>query len=116
MSKDLLEPRVRVTSEYPGSVYSVGTVLYVNREAEKIRVSPNTIDSFATYVEVDLYPNIFKPMGWWEDRDITEMPQYVRFQDGGVFAPTHFQSSWGSKHCMGVHLTEISIHIKNVYQ
>lgn len=72
-TEQLLMPRYKVIADYPMSSHAVGDVLtyliggtFVN---ERIRVKEDSLQN---------YPAIFKPLSWWEERALEDMPEYVK--------------------------------------
>ncbi len=65
--QELLQPRFKVITDYPNSPYSIG-------------------DIYPDYIIGDLvrqYPHIFKPLQWWEERKIEDMPTYFKGMSRG---------------------------------
>lgn len=60
MTHPLLTPRYMVEADYPNSPYEVGQIL----------TAPTT--------DVQNYPHIFRPMHWSEQRELGEMPRYIK--------------------------------------
>jgi hypothetical protein len=76
-TEQLLMPRYKVIADYPMSSHAVGDVLtyliggtFVN---ERIRVKEDSLQN---------YPAIFKPLSWWEERALEDMPEYVKSGQG----------------------------------
>lgn len=73
--EELLTPRFKVIANYPNSPFKIGDILI-----QKIN-KPNTfLVEGRTYNDryPDNYPAIFREMNWWEERDINDMPEYVK--------------------------------------
>ena len=66
--EELLIPRYKVTADYPGmdDSYEIGEVL-----------KP------AYTGIVDAYPHLFRKLNWWEERNVEDMPEYVKIINGG---------------------------------
>lgn len=85
---DLLKERRKVIAPYPGCLFNVGDVLifipqFMHRIYGTIESTTHTDvfkngNNIIPASEVDKYPHLFYKMGWWEDRDMSEMPEYVR--------------------------------------
>lgn len=89
--QELLKPRYKVIGDYPSSDYEVGLVIHFPEKenwftkdlewvTEPIRgknggISQRSIKYF------EEYPNLFKLLEWWEERDIKDMPEYVKFNE-----------------------------------
>lgn len=63
MESELLKPRYKVISDYPGNIVKVDSIC-----------TPSEQESILYY---EKYPDIFKKLEWWEDRVLAEMPEYV---------------------------------------
>lgn len=70
--EDLLKDRYKVIADYPDSVYYVGQVL-THIENENWN---EFIDERASK-----YPHLFKKLSWWEERDLEDLPEYIRFYE-----------------------------------
>ncbi len=62
---DLLTPRFKVIADYPNSFFDIGEI---------------TENEF-TLIDLEKYPHLFKKLGWWEDREIEELPQYLKSEN-----------------------------------
>lgn len=80
---DLMKPRYKVIADYPGNnLYKVGSIIE------------------DTGWGVELFPNIFKKLSWWEERDVKDMPEYVMFikdymdyKKGSVYKTNHWNKT-----------------------
>ena len=75
MTKEqLLKPRWKVIADFPDSDYKVGSIedrdwcKYVNSEDETDGIVWKISD----------FPHLFKELKWWEHREPSEMPSYVK--------------------------------------
>lgn len=61
---ELLKPRYEVIADYPDSRNELGQI----------------ICDVTKYMEAfyDKYPHLFRKLQWWEHRDVSEMPEYLR--------------------------------------
>jgi len=95
--KHLLTPRVicKGTEEgkrnYPGSDFNTGDIL-VNPD-----ISPNhfykavddttfTLGPDIDKTTVEQFPNLFRPLAWYEKRNPENMPEYVRYTENHKYA------------------------------
>lgn len=73
LSKEqLLKPRYKVIADYPKSLYKVGDILDAGWRSED-----------CIYCDTEgprwrHYPHLFKPLQWWEERKVEDMPQYLK--------------------------------------
>lgn len=63
----LLKPRFEVIADYPKSTFKVGQIL----EGELIFCDPDG----PKYSD---YPHLFRKLPWWEKRERSEMPMYLK--------------------------------------
>lgn len=101
--EELLRPRVKIASLYPGLYFEIGDVLMqdldtigevwvLTSQLSDQRSDRNWIDK--TYIKA--FSNIFKPLAWWEDRDQKDMPEYVKYWDISLYFPV-------GRVCRGIH-------------
>lgn len=83
---NLLFPRFKVLIDYPDSRYQVGQVITLNNQDASGRhyYEYADYDGLCKVFEIEFanYPKVFKRLKWYEERDIKEMPQYIRFASG----------------------------------
>lgn len=63
-TEELLKPRFKLIADYPGNTQEIGNVT----------VEVSTANYFRKY------PANFRELQWWEDREIEDMPEYVKFK------------------------------------
>lgn len=76
-AEELLRPRFYVIEEYPNSIFKKGDILQ--------RIKGSTNDWYHTdekawtanlcLEDLEKYPNLFKPLKWWENRKVEDMPK-----------------------------------------
>jgi hypothetical protein len=64
-TEDILKPRYKVIADYPRSPYVIGNII-------------SDDDKEYTCEYMSRFPAIFKPLEWWEDREESDMPKYVK--------------------------------------
>lgn len=84
MNKDeLLRPRYKVMADFPfNEIFNVGSILSFFKTTKDGKdeywyhhdVKHNNFQS----TWFDGFPHLFKPLQWWEDRDINDMPEYLK--------------------------------------
>ena len=80
---DLTTPRVEVMAYYPQSTFEIGEILEFaslnkNNSAFDFYQSVSQENNCEYAAEVDKCPAIFRKMQWWEKRELSDMPQYVK--------------------------------------
>jgi hypothetical protein len=71
--EEFLQQRYKVISDYPESPFEIGDIRYAEDR-------PYNGMSKEFY---DKYPYIFKKLEWWEERDIEDMPKYLKVVESG---------------------------------
>lgn len=87
---ELLRPRYRLYATYPGCPYYEGCILI--QQSLGATNSPYYEDGMygqpnaqAMY-NPEKYPNNFSKLKWWENRAITDWPEYLRDMQGDVYS------------------------------
>jgi hypothetical protein len=70
-TEDILKPRYKVIADYPRSPYVIGNII-------------SDDDKEYTCEYMSRFPAIFKPLEWWEDREESDMPKYVKSPNGNA--------------------------------
>ena len=79
--QELLKPRYKVIADYPNNKMPIDAILIPNRLDGTVNndwVSPDPNDRKFIYADVSKYPHLFRRLEWWEDRDVKDMPEYVK--------------------------------------
>lgn len=78
--EELLMPRYKVIADYPNSPFS--GILTLKKYWDGVKYEWYGHDGL--YSEYDSffkgYPHLFKPLEWWEEREIEDMPKYVKLE------------------------------------
>lgn len=84
---DLMIPRWRVIAGFPRSKYKVGKIYYgLTFPGDTITyISPNKYQR-GTFDIPGEFPHLFQELNWWEERDISEMPKFIKFQRKRTFS------------------------------
>lgn len=74
--EELLKPRYKVIAKYPESRFGVDEILtqwigniFVGKNPYTVLSNPND------------YPAIFKELKWWQEREIEDLPKYLKIDD-----------------------------------
>jgi hypothetical protein len=73
----LLMPRFKVVLDYPGSIFELNTILCPSKG--NTLTHGDEEGDFVGEINLSRYPEIFKPLNWWEVRDISAMPKYISY-------------------------------------
>lgn len=84
--EQLLKPRYKVIGDYPNSPYKIGHVIL------STHCSP--LDHYGDYLEK--HPHLFKKLEWWEERNVEDMPIYLKGEYDECFT-YHKIEKWNSK-------------------
>jgi len=80
MTTDLLTPRIKIINDWPGVAGKAipGTIIVADEEDSDmfwIDGEPFLIDKIRDY------PYLFKELPWWSDRDVKDMPEFVKIEN-----------------------------------
>jgi len=79
MTHELLTPRYKVEADYPNSPFKVGDILMIEKhELHEFVRHGHLVTLHST---IQQYPHLFRRMNWWEQRQIDDMPEYVKCVD-----------------------------------
>jgi len=70
-NEELMTPRFKVIGDYPNSLFKIDEVLIGD---ERIFCDENS----KRYSD---FPNIFKLLEWWEERNLEDLPKYLENLD-----------------------------------
>lgn len=82
----LLQPRYKVIGPYPFSKFKVGQILLLNEYDGREHLSQQEYflihEDGICYHESFLrdYPHLFRPLQWYEERKVEDMPEYVKWE------------------------------------
>lgn len=82
--EELLQPRWKVIADFPKSSYNIGQILipfFIKDEGLQKWYIQDDYDY--SWIRIEDYPAIFKKLEWWEERDVQDLPQYIKFNDSG---------------------------------
>jgi hypothetical protein len=87
--EELLKPRYKVMANYPYTPFGIGDIITLKDEQEQVcLINHQHIDEFGvrknansifSIYELNNYPHLFKPLHWWEERELSELPEYIMF-------------------------------------
>lgn len=75
--EELLRPRVIIENKWPNCPYAVGDILIQDGDYYWV------VDDISWYSkipkqDVELYPYLMRPLEWWEERKVEDMPEYIK--------------------------------------
>lgn len=76
--EQLMAPRYKVIADYPNAYYNLGVII-----TDKGDNNFFIYDGYQRAAWFDRYPHLFKPLDWWNDRKLEELPEYVKVNDHG---------------------------------
>lgn len=85
--EELLVPRFKVIADFPYNPFNIGQILtpFFVEDSPNIKKWYVQNDYDYSWINVEEYPAIFKPLEWWEDRSFEELPEYLKFSSGEVY-------------------------------
>lgn len=82
--EDLMIPKYKVIADYPNCKWKMGRILVKVNAYDFDCLEAPTSETIRT---PEKYPHLFKRLAWYEDRELSDMPEYVKFDDGKVVKP-----------------------------
>lgn len=95
---ELLQPRYKVIAAYPGISYEIGKILQC---AESEHGDVNYYKQ---------YPHLFKRLEWWEDREVSEMPEYLKDTSDGIVYKVEYRERGTNNIEYRIGISWISLH------
>jgi hypothetical protein len=83
--EQLLRKRVVVENKWPNCPFEVGDILIKDGDYYWV---VGAIGWYSKYEVEDIepFPYLMRPLEWWEEREVSEMPEYVKdIGDGEIF-------------------------------
>lgn len=99
--EELLIPRWKVIAEYPNSIFDVGNILVNNSTQNEYEYISWKDYGKDVYYPND-YPTIFKKLEWWEDRNIKDLPEYVKKIDTEAVYKVFWNRYKNPPKCIGI--------------
>lgn len=79
--EELLKPRYKVIADYPMRAYNIGDIITLQEPFKPIAYGAADCNN-AGYL--DKYPHLFKPLAWYEEREIDDLPIYLKSKNTGA--------------------------------
>ena len=87
--QELLKPRYKVIADYPYCPYEIGELVEFStsgtsflctrtKEYDDFREDIVDNNNYFAIKALDKYPHLFRRLEWWEDRDVKDMPEYLK--------------------------------------
>ncbi len=77
-----MKPRIKCIAAYPGMDCNVGDVFVLPSEHWKY-----ADNGYCDLGFFSAWPALFQPLQWFEERDISELPDYVKYLDNSIMMP-----------------------------
>jgi len=74
-TEELLNPRYKVIGEYPCSTHRLGDIIITNETGMSYVAQIGDVSADVCLFD---YPRLFERLSWWEEREKSEMPIYVK--------------------------------------
>lgn len=68
-NEDLMKPRYKVIADYPGNYRLIGEIFSAVGDSYSVKY---------WCAEKDKYPHLFQRLEWWQERNLEDMPQFVK--------------------------------------
>jgi len=91
--EELLRPRYKVIADYPGSDFNIGCIIEFDCQTyffgtldwqSALVILPNGSSGIYGIGMFEPHPHLFRQLQWWEDREESDMPEYVRLREGKI--------------------------------
>lgn len=93
-NEELMRPRYKVIAGYPSNQNKVGDIITIQRSTrDQVELVCGWYDKF---------PHLFKKLEWWEEREIEEMPEYVKVVIDDKPGFVHKVEGWVGNNAYGV--------------
>lgn len=79
MTDKLLTKRIKIINDFPGRVQEIGTIIECNKYGFNLPMSFKG-EPFMFVCCLDCMPHLFENVDWWAEREISEMPKYVKLK------------------------------------
>lgn len=105
---NLLDKRYLVIADYLFSPYKIGDVIQsIDADHNSAHLATiNQIDYFYDINDCALYPALFRELQWWEMREESEMPMYLKLVIDDKIQYVHKVEKWVGKNDNGQPLYE----------
>lgn len=97
--QELLKPRVKCIADFWDNPFKVGQIIQFTQEREyhdfitgelqgkdwltDFLPDDETVTRYMYWMRKFIpYPHLFRHLEWWEDRDVKDMPEYVKLKAG----------------------------------
>lgn len=85
---ELMKARVKCIGtddkHYPGSPFKIGEILLVDSAGDRSAIGLSRNERGESYWLIPKdYPHLFKKLEWWEDREVSEMPEHIKYKHTG---------------------------------
>lgn len=77
---DLMKPRFKVVAMYPYCPWELNEILIPDEDEEMVNPATGFVASskVLSLSDIQLYPHLFRKLAWYEERDVKDMPEYVK--------------------------------------
>lgn len=84
--EELMKPRYKVIEGYPNMNFNIGEVITLSIGDDERFETAGVKEPYCYHNgngatsewELKCFPKIFKPMKWWEERKLEDMPMYIK--------------------------------------
>lgn len=77
MKEKLLIKRVKIIADFPGRCTEIGSIIECTDNNFNVPMKIHGKEFFFV-CEIGRMENLFEPLPWWAERNINEMPEYVK--------------------------------------
>lgn len=83
--EQLMKPRFKVALNFPGNLFPIGSIIEADFENPDLWIIAELgLKSPELHDHPSKWPDVFKEMQWWEDRQLADNPIYVKPSERGL--------------------------------
>jgi hypothetical protein len=76
-TEQLLAPRYKMIADYPGNSRPIGFIFTMDKKDSE---GWYTTTGYLQEMFFTMYPHLFRRLEWWQEREISDLPEYVRLK------------------------------------
>jgi len=97
----LLQPRYKLIADYPSNIDDTGTVYEIDLS-----------DGYGIDFEMTCkkYSHLFRKLEWWEEREVSEMPEYLKDTSDGIVYKVEYRARGTNNIEYRIGISWISLH------
>jgi hypothetical protein len=74
-TEQLLAPRYKMIADYPGNSRPIGFIFTMDKKDSE---GWYTTTGYLQEMFFTMYPHLFRRLEWWQEREISDLPEYIK--------------------------------------